>query len=376
MILSTSALRSYIQGIQFSDPRLYDVLMALVARLDTQQIDIQTLQSELVAAVTGEVSDLVPAVTVFEYTLFPDYVSLTWEEPESTASSIDVANYEIRKGSDWSTAVRVLVTSTLSAKIDPLTVGSHTYLIKSIGSNGFYTTTTKSLTVLVPAITAVSILSNVIDNNVLLFWSAPVSSFRILHYKIKRNDVDVGTKDGTFTTYFEQVAGTYKYTVIAVDIAGNESAASDQNITVNQPPDYVLRATITDDLSGTKVRTILDLDGTRLICNYVPETWEEHFVLHSWITIQDQIDAGYPYYLQPTAGTGTYTQTFDFGVILTNTIISLTWTTETIDGSMNISASVETSEDNITWEAPVIGTSVYAASVRYVRTTITFTANS
>lgn len=365
-IISANAIRSLVQGVQFKDPQLYDVLMAIVGRLQATSADLSQIQAQLAEAVTEISSATVPPVTIFQYTLIPDYIQLTWVSPGES-----ISNYEIRKGTDWDTALRILVTNTLSAVLDPLAIGDHTYLIKSIDSNGVYTDTVKSLVITIPPIGAVSITHDVIDNNVLLYWEEPVSAFRIVHYIIKRNGTEIGFKDGTFTTVFEQIAGTNTYSVIAVDLAGNQGTESFREVAVSQPPDYVLQGVADADYSGSATDVLAET--TRLLACVDPtETWETHFTNGSYDTIQDIIDDGYPYFLEPCQVSGEYIEVLDFGEIFTSVIVTVDWTTEVIDDSVTISPSIDVSDDNSTWAGYVSGSSLFSDSVRYVRIKLSF----
>ena len=375
-MISLTAIKSYIQGIQFSDPRLYDVLIALVDRLQVDRVDIQELQTELVTTTTEVTSQAVPPVTSFSYSLSLDYITLTWEQPVDLERE-EVTNYEIRKlnsGLIWETGDRLLVTGTTSAIFNPLTVGTHYYAIKSIGISDNYSAAAKLLTVEIAALGAVSLTSTVIDNNVLLFWAAPTSSFRVIHYKLTRNGSDVGTKDGTFTSYFEQVAGTYSYGISAVDRAGNVGPETVRDVAVNQPPDYVLEDEINSTFTGTIVNGLVD-SGRLFICVDDDEDWADHFVDNSHTTIQDFID-DYTYWLEPAESTGSYTEIFDFGEILQNVIVTVNWSMESILDTVSVSCKLNTSNDNSTWAGQTTATSMFVASLRYLEVELTFSGGA
>lgn len=372
-MISLTAIKAYIQGMQFSDPRLYDVLIALVDRLQVDRVDIQEIQNELVSTIEETISLLVPPVTTFNYNLLPDYLQLTWEQPVDPEGET-VQNYEIRKlesGLVWETGTRLIVTGTTTALLNPLTAGTHYYAIKSIGTSGNYSAAAKLVTVIVPAISAVSLTSTVIDNNVLLFWNAPTSSFRITHYELTRNGILVGTKDGTFTSYFEQIAGTYSYGIIPIDVAGNEGPESVRDVVVNQPPDYVLEDEIESTFTGTVVNGLVE-SNKLFVCIDNDETWEEHFTDNSNTTIQDFIDDGYDYWLEPAETTGSYTEVFDFGEILSNVIVNVSWAAESLKDTISVTCKLDTSEDNVTWAGQTTTTSLFVESLRYLEVELTF----
>lgn len=365
-IISANAIRSLVQGIQFKDPQLYDVLMAIVGRLQSTDADLSQIQAQLETAVEEVSSEAIPPVIIFQYVLLQDYIQLTWSSPGES-----IANYEIRKGTDWDTALRILVTNTLSAVLDPTTIGTHTYLIKSIDQNGIYTSTAKSLVVIIPAIGSVSITHDVIDNNVLLYWEEPTSAFRIVHYIVKRNGTEIGFKDGTFTTIFEQAAGTNEYSIIAVDLAGNLGIESFREVEVNEPPDYVLQGTLDADFTGTATDVVIE-NLKLYACIDDTETWTTHFTNGSYNTIQDIIDAGYAFWLEPAQTTAEYIEEFDFGATFTNIIITTDWTTEVLDDAVTITPYIDISTDGSTWDGYVSGSSLFATSVRYVRIKLSF----
>ena len=98
------------------------------------------------------------------------------------------------------------------------------------------------------------------------------------------------------------------------------------------------------------------------------ETWEEHFTLRGWSTIQDQIDAGYPYFLQPTAATGRYFQIHDLGALISSSLITLVVQTEAIVGNVTLTPTISYSPDNSTWTSGDIGAySTFATNFRYIK---------
>lgn len=91
-----------------------------------------------------------------------------------------------------------------------------------------------------------------------------------------------------------------------------------------------------------------------------------------WRHIQDQLDAGYPIYIEPAADTGSYVETFDFGVIYTNIIVNINYDYTLIVGGMNIGFSTEISTDGISWGAPSSSLSFFSSALRYARVTVSF----
>src|SRR5206468_11301697 len=87
--------------------------------------------------------------------------------------------YEIRHfvgsgdSSNWDNSSVILRTTSLQADINPvsigLTTGSHTFLIKSLDSDGNYSETASFVDITIPQIPASDITATVVSNSVLLY---------------------------------------------------------------------------------------------------------------------------------------------------------------------------------------------------------------
>lgn len=114
-----------------------------------------------------------------------------------------------------------------------------------------------------------------------------------------------------------------------------------------------------------------------LACVNTTISWQDHFISNAWATPQAQITAGYAIYVEPSLTTGSYVEVFDFGSIISNIIAVVNWNQTTVVGTVTtVSTTLETSTDGITWSAPTVGTSVFSASLRYVRLTMNFVGAS
>lgn len=102
-------------------------------------------------------------------------------------------------------------------------------------------------------------------------------------------------------------------------------------------------------------------------------SWYEHFNSRGWANIQDQIDAGYPIYAQPTELTGSYEEVIDYGTLLSNNIVTLRWSALQLAGSTTIVSKIASSVDNITYTDFVTGVSVFYSSLRYLKIRFEFT---
>lgn len=356
---NTSQIRSLLQGVSWKqDPRLYDLLRFVLGQVDKLNDEVFGPES----TATQVISSVLPAdVSVFTYTLLSEAIQLTWDE----VANSDI--YVIKKGTDWLTAELVTVTPSTNAVVEPQLSGNHTYLIKATTFDGLESLNATPVVVSIPNIAAITVNARVIDNNVLLSWTAPTGPFRIISYKIYKDGILIGTNDGTFAAVFETVSGTYEYGVVAVDIAGNESAIYTTTAIVSQPPDFILEDRYVSDLSGTRVNVHKDSEPALYACANIAETWQEHFTSRGWSTIQDQVSAGFPRYLQPTLDTGYYEEIHDYGVIISNVVASINYNALIVIPNVQITVKMAVSDDGVSYTSFTTGTSIFFASVRYLK---------
>lgn len=320
------------------------------------------------------------APSVSYLTAGPDEM-LLWTEP---ASSFLIDHYEIRYGgSDWASATPAGTTkaNNLRRKADYL--GARTYRVaavdikRNVGTAG-------NIDVIISAPGPVlNAHIDVIDNNVLIYWEPPnTGSLPVAYYDVRKGATyESGTPIGsngnsTFTPWSENTSGTYTYQIAAVDSAGNVGTPTSKSVYVNQPPDYVLRANIDSDLSGTLVNAKL-YEGVIVWPINTTETWSEHFANHGWATPQDQIDAGYPLYIEPGLASASYSEIIDYGSVLPSTTIVVTPDTTAIAGAVSLAVQIDyklNSGDG--WTAAPAGDTVLVTNFRYVRFTITATATA
>ena len=362
-------IEAILAGLSVRDNKLYQVVQLLSQ-------DIFNINQELFPIIDARIAALtdapIPAVpTSFIYTLRPTSVHFEWQAGDTNARL-----YEIRRGSDWSTADFVVRTPSTQADINPILVGSYTYLLKSLNSENEESETAVSLIVIVPELGTPSITASVIDNNVLLKWTEPAHSFTIANYNIYRDATLIGTSLGTFEVVFETLSGQYTYKVTAVDIAGNESPQGTITVTVNQPPDFELLTSVTSIFDGTLFNVKLLENGHLLCTTDNAETFENHFLTRAWAGPQAQIDAGFPIYIQPNGGDGYYEEVFDFGTTLTNVIVNIDWNSVVISGSVAISGDFKGSVDGVVYDDSQFGVSAFYSSIRYLKLRINFVPGS
>lgn len=199
-----------------------------------------------------------PAGTTFNIPLFTDTnltnatVTLTWP---AITPIFGLYGYEVSYVNFASVTVTQTINGTTStlqtAKVwETIGYGDITFTIKVIDNLGNKSTgSTKLISKLRPnAVDQNSFTGKVIDNTVLLNWTTPVAStLPIDHYNIVKgstytNSTPVGQKTGTFTTVIEQIAGTYKYWIAAVDTDNQEGPAVSRDVTITQAADYIFNA--------------------------------------------------------------------------------------------------------------------------------------
>lgn len=227
-----------------------------------------------------------------------------------------------------------------------------------------------------------SLTAKVIDNNVLLSWVAPSgATLPVDYYQIKKGATFgaatlIGQVAATYSTLFEIIAGDYTYWVVPVDTAGNVGTEKSIMATVDQPIDFVLQsnAFLTLASATTLTNVLVDFDGSLLLPVDETKTWTNHFSDNSWADPQDQIDAGYEIFIQPTPSTATYTQTHDIGTIITGGAFArVDFDIEEIVAGLTITPTLSVSDDNSTWTDYAGVYSVFESDFRYVKISLAVT---
>lgn len=252
-----SNLTTELQGLQKRDPKLYDIVSRLVTRVEELESEVYPLVRQSLIREVTQVA-IAPPIDVLVI-LTPTTINLKWAPGDSNSRE-----YEVRRGGDWETAEYIVTTMATDIHITPKAGTPQIFLIKAVDANGnrSINTSIAIAEIVMPGNPAIEI--EVIDNNVLMRWLVPQSSFDIKLYEVYKDDTLVGYREGTFTTYFERAAGVYRYGVLAVDIAGNRGPVSEILATVNQPPDFILVDTHISEFSGDKFKFVT-LDDPYLV---------------------------------------------------------------------------------------------------------------
>jgi hypothetical protein len=367
-----------IGDLRRKDPKLYESLKMMVENLDAVTIHLNPIEE--VTARAQAAQELPPPVTAFTYTLSSTAVTLSWTAPSPIGSTLF---YEIRQGADWDTAAFVLRTPSTSAALDPLAVGNTQYLIKTLNALGDFSVDSATTTVVVPALATPTVTANVIDNNVLLTWTEPTSTFVVDYYEVLKDGVVQGELSGTFMTLFESTSGTYVYGVIAYDIAGNASAEGQVSADVDEPPDFELYDEWTPDLTlGVHSSTYYEAtDGKIYGPADLTEQFQVHFTSQGWASPDAQYTGGdsCQLFIQENPASGVWTGVeYDIGTDLSNVIINCSYVGETVPTTDAPTFSVEmqasTAAGGPASGAWTSGASQFFTTVRYVNVRITITA--
>lgn len=362
----------YILDVQ--DGHYYDVRIRAVSAMNGFGNWVTTTNHFVVGktAPPADVSSLSTTIGGFG-------IKLTWPP----VGDLDVREYEIRYGGTgdaWSavasTAIRVRTTEFF---FRTFVAGTYKFQVKAVDTTGNYSGTeaTANLTVSVPtAPTNYSVIQ--IDNNVLVDWDPPSSAiFPIDYYNVYKGatfagSTLIGKVGGTFYTYIEKIGGSFTYWVTAVDTAGNEGTQIGQNLTVYNPPDYLLvdSRTLNPNIA-TLTRAVDEGNGLSFLAPVnVTETWTQHFTSNSQTTIAGLIGAGYTYWVQPTtASAGTADWTIDLVSTYAQNLITISYLNTQIAGSTTVTPTISWKAlAGDPWTNGTAGaTQVFATNFRYVK---------
>jgi len=352
---------------------LKDILRDFNRDMQVVYETIAPIEEAVRPIIGGGGTGLAPAPLNFTVQVNLSSIFLTWESPGPAARL-----YEIRRSGEliWDTASFVTRTPSLTVNLAPLPAGSYYFLIKTIDSFGNYSPTFAHAVATIIPPGKPFVTAAVIDNNVLLNWTTPTTSFNIDRFRLYRNDAVYGVLRATFVATFETVAGEYKYGVEAIDIAGNVREVGEVTTIVNTPPDYQLQDRRFSNLDGTMENVVRTSAPTLVACVNDEELWNAHFETRSWDTLQDQIDAGYPIYAQPTETTGWYEEIVDYGIEIQNTIVTIETQLIQIVPEVTILIKLAHSLDGVVYSPFIAGASQFIQIFRYLKMRIEFTGSS
>ena len=335
--------------------------------------------------VSATVTITVPTVTGVTATVVGPTLDIEWS---AVSASFAIADYEVRFGASFAAGTSMGFYSVSSYSETIRWTTPRVYWIAAIDANGNYGPAA-GITVSPAAPGPVTgQRADVVDNNVLIYWNAPsTGTFPIDHYEVRKGaswatGALIGSNgNSTFTTVFEQVAGSYTYWIAGWDTAGNMGTPVSLTATVLQPPDYILRTNYNSGLGITTPPGVLSTAVSNLYAEAgalvgpvdLTTTWATHFTSNSWTSPNDQVTAGFPLYAEPSISNGTFTEVFDYGTVLQATTVSITPTATILAGSEALTCQIYQSTDNVTYTAAAAGFSALLANFRYIKYVITVT---
>lgn len=326
-----------------------------------------------ISTVISYVPQSVPNITdiIYSYAdtaLTSATVTLSWADV--TTSEFNVAYYEVL----YNGTLKTVKANTITLPAD--WVGNRTFTVKTVDIHGNKSTGYSELVTKLSPNPPSDLRTQVIDNTVMLYWTLPSrTSLPIDHVLLKKGTdwntaVNVGEKKGEFTTITEVQGGQYTYWLACVDTEGVESVPVSVSTVVSEPPDFIFHGEFNSTFTGTKSNA--GFDGATLVMPInTTETWQGHFTSRSWSTPQDQINAGFPIYAQPSGGTGYYEEVFDFGQPLVSSRVTMSYKGTVISGNPIVTYRISLSLDNITYVDYNGVTEVFGTNFRYVKVRIT-----
>jgi hypothetical protein len=292
----------------------------------------------------------------------------------STNGSLPVGSYELRQGASWAAGQVLAVGSGTRFETAVNWTGARTFWVGAYDTAGNLSSITQStFTPSLPS--AVTVSPDVVDNYVLLRWTASTGTLTVSSYIIDRGGVAIGAIGGLFTAIFETVASAYTYGVTPVDSAGNQGPRTTTTATVSQPPDYQLQSNANSAFAGTKTNCAIDALSGGLLCNVdTTETWATHFSSRGWTSIADQVAAGYSAYAVGKT-TGSYSEDVNYGAVVASSKVTQTPTTYFASGTVSITPSLAMGVDGTTFPQSFPGqASAFATAFQYVRYGMAFAA--
>lgn len=306
-------------------------------------------------------------------------IEILWEEPEGT---LPIAKYVLSRGGSYNTSAIIAEAGGTGYSFPADWGGTETFFIVAIDTAGNRSPLQSAEVVITPP-SAPTPRAEVVDNNVMLRWQNGSGTLPVVSTEIRRGEdfqtAEVQQKVGaTFATYFEFQSGVYKYWLVDIDSAGNYGTPRAISTVVNEPPDFVLQTAFTSDLSGAK-NNVVAHDGKLYFGIQDQETFAEHFQNNGFDTPQQQIDAGYPLFLQPIDPftPATYEEEVDVGGVLSASIITVTPTMQVLAGDGRVSLDIAYREKATDpWIEKTDVTQAYAQNFQFVRFRLTLVADS
>lgn len=224
-----SASFAYLTGV--SDGEVWDVRIRSVNGFGVQSDWVEVLNHTVVGK--SEPPSDVPSVST---SVDSFGITIEWVE----ISDADLAEYEVRLGSDFDSGTPVARGRATTIRLPIRTAGSYTFFVKAIDTSGNYSTNATSATAVISAPNAPVPSVSFEQNQAVLAWTIPSSQFAIDEYEIRygasfATGTPLGSTKGTTFRLIAQWSGVRKFWIAARDVAGNVGTAASVDVTVAAP---------------------------------------------------------------------------------------------------------------------------------------------
>lgn len=348
----------------------------------TQQFWIKALDTSNIYsenANTVSVTIVGAAAPVVTGDFVGDSVVLNWTQVQG---SLATQFYEIRYGASFETGTSLGTIKGTTAAFKAQWSGNRTFWVAAVDANNNYGTAGSTVETIVTPV-SVTVTAETVDNNVLLRWGDATGTLPIDYYEIRRGatyagGTVIGRVSARFTAIFESAGGEFTYWIQPVDVAGNQGALSSVSANVTAPPDYQLILDYNSPFAGTRSNFVADaVAGGNVVPVNSTETFAQHFTNNSFTSPQDQVTAGFPYYVQPSSASGYYEEEIDYGTVVPASRITALLTYTNISGTVTATPSISYKElVGDPWTTITGQTSVFATNFRYVKIRYDFAAST
>lgn len=163
-------------------------------------------------------------------------IQLEWEP----VVDVDVREYEIRFGNDWSTSTLITIVRGTKHRVELKSSGSYSFLIKAVDTSGNYSLNAKQSTLIIQGPGAPVLMYDFDGSDLVLTWAAAVGLFAIDSYEIRYGNsygsaTILGEIKGTVYRTRAAWGGNRTFWVAARDVAGNIGEETSQVITITPP---------------------------------------------------------------------------------------------------------------------------------------------
>lgn len=372
--------QALIDQIRVKNPDVAAVLDAILLHIEASSEAAEGTEETTppgeVDEAPEEVVDLtLPPPENFAAVTLGRVIFLTWTNPDpARIHSFEVRSQLSDDTQGWDLSDFETRAFTNAAYLAAKKSGDYVFRVKSVDlqERRSVESAEYSLSISGPAMPLIN--AQVIDNNVILRWNDPATSFEVDEYELFREDVSIGTTRSQFAPLQEASAGDYKYGVQAIDVAGNASLFGVITARVRQPPDYVLE----DDRVLTGVYENASdcpwIEGTNMFIAGMPTVSQaDLYEANGWTTPQDQIDAGYPYGAQPTVDQVCYINPdhdyeTEFGGVTVSALFGVEWLgSDTASGIITAAHKGKAAATDSFPANPMKGSSVFISNLRFLR---------